>query len=210
MLNEYLGLCRQLLSAGSPLKVFMRRTYLFVFYLLIFSALFGLPGKATCQRATVVRVSPAEVTLLPGESQTVEILVDDVGGLYGFALEISFDPAALTVPDSSLEQGGFLSTDQNIIFINQVDNDRGLIEFVMTQKRDPITDPFPLPRDGSGALIRFQILAKNHPGESNLNASHVLLSDRDGVEIPAEKEDGVVHITSEGDQFFVYLPLISY
>jgi len=186
----------------------MRRTYLFVFYLLIFSALFGLPGKATCQSDTVVRVNPAEVTLSPGKSYVVEVWVDGVEDLWAFSLEISFDPASLTVPDSSLEQGGFLSTDQNIIFINQVDNNRGLIEFVMTQKRDPITDPFPLPRDGSGALIRFQILAKNHPGESNLNASHVLLSDRDGVEIPAEKEDGVVHITGEG--VFVYLPLISY
>ena len=86
----------------------MRRTYLFVFYLLIFSALFGLPGKAASQSDTVVRVSPAEVTLPPGKSQTIEIWVDDVEDLVGFAIEIHFDPAYLLVDPLGLQPGSFL------------------------------------------------------------------------------------------------------
>jgi len=154
----------------------------------------------------MVRVSPADVTLLPGESQTVEICVDDVEDLWAFALEISFDPASLTV--SGLEPGEFLSTEPGryLFNVNEKDKDRGLISLYMTQVRKTDTDP--LPRDGSGVLIRFQVLAKPKPGESNLTVKDLLLSNRDGVSIPVAVANGTVHIAGEG--FFVYLPLISH
>jgi len=152
---------------------------------------------------TVVRVSPEEVTLSPGESQVIEVWVDYVAELWAFALEVIFDPAALTVSD--LEAGEFLSTESGryLIIVNAVDNTLGRISFDMTQKR--VTDTDPLPRDGSGVLISFQVLAKSKPGETNLILNDVLLSNKDGEVIPASVVNGTVRIIS--DKNYVYLPL---
>lgn len=206
MLKEYLGLCRYSLPAGSPLKVFMRRTYLFVFYLLIFSALFGLPGKAASQSATVVRVSPADVTLLPGESQTIEVWVDDVEALWGFQIDIQFDPAIIEV--SNLTKGSMLSTinGEFEIVISDIDSDLGTIAFHMYQKR--VDDQTPLPRDGSGVLFLFTIRAKDQLGETALTFDEITLSDRDSFEIPCSTQDGTVTITNEVTGSTVYLPLV--
>ncbi len=66
---------------------------------------------AAAQTSAVVRVSPALVELEAGQSATIEIWVDDVVALYGFELEVQYNPAKISAASTAL--GDFLEAGLN-------------------------------------------------------------------------------------------------
>ena len=166
--------------------------------LLVTLTTFGQLSPVTAQTGTVVRVSPALVELETGHSATIEIWVDDVAALYGFELEVQYNPAKLSAASTAL--GGFLEPDW--IVINTIDNDNGVLRYDMTQKNPSEA------KSGSGVLISFEITLLAETGETPLVISHILLTDRDGFEIPSIAQNGEVVTPGYSPAYSVFLPLI--
>jgi len=186
----------------------MKRLYpLLISFIFIFSLLFALPARrVSSQGEIMVRIEPDVVALSPGETTTIEIWVENINDLWGFSLEISFDPELLEV--WNLRAGGFLETTPGkyIEAVKRIDEDGGLIQFDISQLR--VTDDDPEPRDGDGVLIEFDVVAKENKGVCNLEIIEVNLSDRNGVSINTNVNHGYVHIVGTGGDFYIYLPLI--
>jgi len=191
----------------------MRRLLTLLLVLVVNLVVLGLPTRASSQATplepdstAVVRIAPAAVSLNPGQSRTIEVWVDDVEALWGFQIDIQFDPAIIEV--SNLTKGSMLSTinGEFEIVISDIDSDLGTIAFHMYQKR--VDDQTPLPRDESGVLFLFTIRAKDQLGETALTFDEITLSDRDSFEIPSSTQDGTVTVTDEAIGSTVYLPLV--
>jgi hypothetical protein len=149
---------------------------------------------SVAQIGTVVRVRPTLITMQPGDTETIEIWVDDVVALYGFAVEIHFDPAKLSA--GSTELGEFLEL--GMIAKNEIDNVNGIIEFDMAQFGSEISS-----KSGSGVLLRFDITMLEALSKTDIMIHSILLTDRDSFEIPCDVEDGIVRMS----QYDVFLPL---
>lgn len=191
----------------------MQRIRAFLLFLMVSLAFLGLPARASGLAAALepdatalVRIAPAAVSLNPGQSKTIEVWVDDVEALWGFQIDIQFDPAIIEV--SNLTKGSMLSTinGEFDIVISDIDSDLGMIAFHMYQKR--VDDQTPLPRDGSGVLFQFTVRAKETLGETALTFAEITLSDRDSFAIPSTSQPGTVTITDETLGSTVYLPLV--
>jgi hypothetical protein len=170
--------------------------------ILILTALWlslGFSAPAVAKPAAVVRVHPATVMLNPGESTTIEIWVDDVVELFGFEIEVRFDPKKISA--SSLALGEFLEPGLNLI--NAIDNENGFINYEMAQLGQEVES-----KSGSGVLIRFEVTLLEAINKTTLELSSVLLTDRDSFEIDYSVEDGFIRTPGMGPEFMVYLPLI--
>ncbi len=153
--------------------------------------------------------APAEATVyfVPGESrlqvgETVEMVVEvaEVQGLYGFDLQLVFDPQILEVVDADhardgvqVQQGDFL--DMGFIARNETDNQSGRIWFVMTQLNPSEA------KSGTGALIVLQFRSRQSPGETLVEITHIQLANRDGVEIPAKVQPARVEVTAPSGNY---------
>lgn len=184
---------------GSQLEL-MRRplpVFLLIFVLVISM---GIPGRVGSQTGILVSVSPALVLLESGESAAIEIWVENVTALFGFEVDVQFDPQKISV--SSLALGEFLEA--GWIVKSVFDNENGSIEFDMTQTGTETES-----KSGSGVLISFDILLKEEVAETNLSITSVLLTDRNGIEIPTGVQNGLVRTPSVYDVLKrVYLPLV--
>jgi hypothetical protein len=137
-------------------------------------------------------ISPGSATIFTGETVTLEILVENVADLYGVALGLSFDPAILEVVDADPAAAGVQISpgacpEPDFVVQNQVNNAAGTIQY------DAVSlDPSP-PCNGSGlvASITFHAIG---PGVSPVHFGSWLLSDTDGVVIPATTADGSVTV----------------
>ncbi|MFZ5809010.1 MAG: cohesin domain-containing protein [Chloroflexota bacterium] len=140
--------------------------------------------------ATTVSVNPASATLSGCETIAVEIWVNDVIGLYGADVKITFDPAVLEVQDDDpirtgvqVQVGDFLSPD--FVLFNTADNLNGTIRYTSTQ-----LNPTP-PASGSGKLIIIHFRAKTS-GSSSIHFNLIELANREGGGISATGVDGLV------------------
>lgn len=149
----------------------MKRLFLLLMVCLglVAVGVFASSEAAVGRGATVVRVSPAVVELDPGESTTVEVWVDNVEDLAGFAVEIHFDPDLVLASDlvlgSFLDYGGFI--------ITKVDNNLGTLSYDFAQTG------FDNIQSGSDVLFSFKLTTKNVPGAFQLE---IINSDLVGVE----------------------------
>ena len=148
----------------------------------------GLPAQAASQTEAIVFSDPAGVALAAGASLDIAIMIQDVTDLYGFDLEVHFNPDTLLVSEVNL--GGFL--DPGLTIGPTVDN--GIIHFANAQ-----TSPSE-PKSGSGDLIVITVKALEDIDEVYLFITSATLSDRDSGLIPCRIiNSGMVHL---------YLPLI--
>lgn len=123
-----------------------------------------------------VGLSPSTITLMPGQTATVDVVVYNVENLAGFDIRLIFNPSVLTVLDSdpwidgvNIAWGDFISPDWPAL--DTCDNANGTIQAAVTQ--------FGGSRSGTGVLlsITFQALAA---GDSGLSFESVQLSDSKG------------------------------
>jgi len=141
------------------------------------------------QSQTMVSVNPVLITLDPGQTGTIDIVVNlgEEDLLRAFSVEIHFNPARLSA--DNLQQGDFL----NIMFpepTNGIDNDAGVICFGGAQGPES-------PTAGSGTLFSFDIQAKDVPGMTNLEIEEAELVDDEYFIIDTALQNGTVHITGD-------------
>lgn len=150
----------------------------------LWSSAHALTGGAPDTTSAVVRCEPIVVAGPPGQLLVVALYVEDVTGLYGVELQLSFDPAIAHVVDADpgipgvqiQPLGSFLSPD--FIVNRSADNGAGTISYAATQL-------FPhTPVSGSGPVVAvtFQPLIN---GTFSMPYSDALLVDIDGMAIPA-------------------------
>ncbi len=177
----------------------MKRFFRFLLFLLVLAMSMGISQPVVSQTETVVRVSPALVYLEGGQTTTIEIWVDEVIDLFGFAVEIHFDPSKIIAASTTL--GGFLEPGMTVI--DKIDNINGIIKYEMSQLGQETPS-----KTGSGVLLTFEITLIEETYETPLVIDSILLTDRNGVEIPCDVEHGKVRTPGLSPEYAVFLPLV--
>lgn len=139
-----------------------------------------------------IHLVDAEHTINISDTVTLEIRADALENLYGFQIEMAFDPqivevvdAYASVPGVQIEEGAFLPLP--VVIQNAADNTAGTIAYVMTlQGAKPGVS-------GSGVLGRITFHGKG-AGASPVRFTRVILSDPMSVKIPANTGDGVITV----------------
>jgi len=164
-------------------------------FTLILTGLILLPfGAAAAQGETQGGVF-GDFEVSPGDRVEIPVEIRDVSELYAVDIEIRFDPDVIQIEDANPNLDGVqpaLGTflDAGLTLFNTVDNEQGIIQFVMTQ-----VNPSE-PKSGDGVLLILYALGIDE-GESDLAVTKLEFSDRFGEAIPVEAVDGTISV-SEG------------
>lgn len=156
------------------------------------------PSGAAGVAATTITLAPASPVIAGCAAVDVEIRINDVAGLYGADVWLAFDPAVLEVVDADSSTGGVQITDGGFLapplfyLALSADNTAGTMHYAATQ-----LNPTPAV-DGSGVLARVKFRAKS-AGSSALHFTYTMLSDRNGVQIPAAPVDWSTTTTAPGN-----------
>ncbi len=158
----------------------------------------GSSGSVLAQTpATLISVSPAASSAPTCVETQINIRVQDVTGLVGYSVQISFPPGSIEI--LSVTDGSFLDSGFNEP-TNGFNNTNGTISFGMVQV-NPST-----PKDGSGDLIHIHLRATG-PGAMvplTINPDTSVLVGADYLSIPFTAENGLVTTYSCS----TYLPLL--
>ena len=104
------------------------------------------PAPAMAPQNTLLKFDPGTISLKPGETTTVGIVVENVQDLFSIPLLLQFNPAVVSIED--VRQGGFLSGGtQDIAIVERVDKERG--QAIVSATRMPNTPGV----SGSGTLV---------------------------------------------------------
>ena len=88
------------------------------------------PGPGTSR----LRFEPQSLTLRPGETATIALMIDDAKDLFSIPMLLGFNPAVITVDE--VKHGGFLSGGtQDVALVQRVDKDRG--QAIVSAARPP-------------------------------------------------------------------------
>lgn len=139
---------------------------------LLFSAIvLPLAGKLAQQRVTtqqkaeggaVVALVPSDLSVPVGENVTLDIMIQNITGLYGAETRLSFDHTRIKVVDALVYQTGdqvhpgtFPNPRDGFVAVNSVDNATGTIIYAMTL----LAPAAPVSGSGTFARITFQGIA---------------------------------------------------
>jgi hypothetical protein len=149
----------------------------------------------------VVKIAPQTASAESlGVPIWLDIVVEDVEGLYTFAVKVRFDPTVLRV--RQVVPGDFLDYEHWLITVNEADNETGLVELAITQTGQ--TEG----QDGSGVLgsIIFEGTSEG-TSEVRFEEIELLASEWPYTElIPSVGQAGTVTIGS--DWYRPYMPLM--
>jgi hypothetical protein len=165
------------------------------------------PLQAAPQADALVRIEPVVVTTTTTAiSVPVDIRIENVNGLYGADVRLTFDPALLAVQDADpgktgiqVGLGPLLTSGTYFVVINTADNVSGTARLALTQLNPT------LPVTGSGVLARIAFKPAGPYGASSIHLTQVQLANRNGSAIPATTQDGTLNIRPP---IYLYLPLI--
>lgn len=138
------------------------------------AALLLAPLAALCAPLLSVTLSAASVTV--GDSFTATVHVDQMADLYGYQLDLRFDPLLLSA-SNVLERSFLLNAGPTIFLPGSIDNSLGLVSFVAGTLSSAIPGA-----DGSGDLVEFTFSALA-AGLSGLSIESLLLYDSAGAAI---------------------------
>jgi hypothetical protein len=154
-------------------------------------------GPLSTADVALVGPRPSDTAVDVGETTTIQLVVQDIGNLYGADVRLLFDPRYLEVVDADPANPGvqiallpsFLSPDW--VLRNVADNQDGSIWYAVTQVKPtrPVT--------GTGALadISFRGLVA---GTSPITVTYSKLVRRDGTTIDTRAEHGRIVVTTGG------------
>jgi general secretion pathway protein D len=127
------------------------------------------PAPSAGPQNAMLRFDPGAVTVKPGETTTVGVVVQNVQDLYSIPLLVQFNPAVISIED--VRQGGFLSGGtQDIAIVERVDKERG--QAIISATRMPNTPGV----SGSGTLVGI-VVKGIAPGNSQLSIVQVNAKD---------------------------------
>jgi hypothetical protein len=147
------------------------------------------PSRA--QNPAVVRLDPAELSLEPGQTTSVLILIEVAEDVFGLEVRLSFDPSVVRIADANanvpgiqLIPGNFLDPDESFVVADQADNESGELVYALT-----LLAPAE-PASGDGVIVSFDVRALD-VGTSQLSLS-VILASVNGLSLPVTAEGGRV------------------
>jgi general secretion pathway protein D len=142
-------------------------------------------GETGTQPAKM-RFEPQSLSLKPGQTATVGVVVENVNDLYSIPLLLQFNPAVISVEE--VQHGGFLSGGtQEIAIVQQVFKDKG--QAIISATRQPNTPGV----SGTGTLIGIVVKALA-PGSSNLSIVQVNAKDSQQKSIPLVTSEATVQV----------------
>ncbi|HOR00511.1 MAG TPA: cohesin domain-containing protein [Anaerolineae bacterium] len=158
----------------------------------LLAGLLAAPGAAA-QGGALVRPAPALVEVGEGLTAAVQVRVEDVQGLYGYDIRLSFDPAAVQVVDADPSTPGVQVLPGDLLRLdlvarNTADNAAGTVWLAMAH-----LNPSPAV-DGSGVACTVTLRGVAAGARSPLAVSYARLATRDGREIPATTQGAEVHV----------------
>lgn len=171
-------------------------------FILIFN-LVDVPSPGSAQSLPFVRVQPAIVEVNSEEAFTLSVIIENVVNLYGFDINLEFDPNLIDV--TGVEMGDFL---EQGLYFNVIDNYTGNIQIVNSQQ-DPSES-----KSGSGILVLIHFTALTEAGTSSISLVEpdtvVVLTDRNGFDIECDLVGGFVEVFGSGEKenYSIYVPLI--
>jgi len=143
------------------------------------------------QNPAVVRLDPTELSLEPGQTTSVLILVEAAEDVFGLEIHLSFDPSVIRIADADanvpgiqLIPGNFLDPDESFVVADQADNQKGELVYALTllAPAEPVS--------GDGVIVSFDVRALD-VGTSQLSLS-VILASLNGLSLPVTAEGGRV------------------
>ena len=103
--------------------------------------------------APILKIEPPSTTVLPSQTFTLDVVINNVTELFSFQFDLLFDPVNLDV--KSVSEGTFSPSSNPPLFISGfIDNTVGSITFIADSLLGPI-----LGIDGSGTLATASFTA---------------------------------------------------
>lgn len=175
----------------------MKKLSQLFFIIGIILSLLSVPVMSSAQTSTVVKIDPNSVVVDPGDSFSVDVMVENVQDLYAFDIIVQFDPEVIIVNQITL--GSFLV--EGIILIQEVNNLDGKVQFAMTQVR-----PEPA-KTGTDTLFTIDFSALE-VGASDLTISQKDLTEHETyLLIPCDQLNGFVQVGPAKANFDIFIPL---
>jgi general secretion pathway protein D len=158
-------------------------------WMMVTGLLMLCPNRAAADSVGLSISSPLTVT--QGDSFAAAVNISGVTDLYGFQLDMNFDPTVLQLTD--VMEGTFLPSGGNTFFIpGTIDNVAGSAAFNADSLLTAISGV-----NGGGTLLQFDFTGTG-VGTSFLNLGNVLLLDSSGNEIASSLTGGSVSVVSKG------------
>jgi hypothetical protein len=150
--------------------------------------------RVSAQSSAFVSIEPNSATLDMGESARIELTIQQASQVFGFEIQLNFDPRIIQMVDQDADSDGvqvsdgdFFDVEQGFIAANRVDNETGVMLYAITLLA-PAT-----PVNGDGILLSFE-MEPIAVGRSNLTLSSVLLASTDGESLPVNLDSGEVEV----------------
>ena len=141
----------------------------------------------------VVRLVPAELQVVTGQTAEVAVEIMGVDGLYGIDLTIVYDPSMIEVVDMDtglngvqMQMGLFL--DPGFVVGNLADNVKGIAQFAMTQLTPSEA------KSGEGTLLILRLRGLKTGDATPLTLVNAELANRSGVTLPSTVKNGSIEV----------------
>lgn len=131
-----------------------------------------------------------------GQTTDASVVVENVQGLYGVDVSLTFDPTAVEVLDSNpnldgVQVGFGKFLDSGFVLLNRVDNELGQVRFAMTQLYPSQA------KNGSGILVVLKLRGKQVGATSALTISEAVLAGQGGNELVPAISSGSVAVLAQ-------------
>jgi general secretion pathway protein D len=144
------------------------------------------PPPAATGPASKLRFEPQSVTIHPGDTTTIALMIDDAKDLYSIPMLLGFNPAVVMVED--VKHGGFLSGGtQEVALVQRIDKDRG--QAIISAARPPGAQGI----NGSGAIV-IVVLRGVAAGASPLSILQVNARDSQQKPIPLVSGEAAIRV----------------
>src|SRR6202171_3439458 len=149
------------------------------------------PNPAQGQQAARIGFQPQTLTLKPGQTATVGIVVENINDLYSIPLLLQYNPAVMSVEE--VQHGGFLSGGtQEIAIVSRVDKERG--QAIVSATRQPNTPGVSV----SGTLMGV-VVKGIAAGTSNLSVVQVNAKDSQQKPIPLITSEATLQVQPQSN-----------
>jgi general secretion pathway protein D len=144
------------------------------------------PAPGAEARTARMRFEPAAINLKPGDTMTVNVVVEDVKDLFSIPMLLQYNPAVISIEE--VRHGGFLSGGtQEIAIVQQIMKEKG--QAIVSATRQPNTPGI----GGTGTLVGI-VIRGVAPGSCKLQIVQVNAKDSAQKPIPMVAGEAAVQV----------------